>query len=249
MEPLSQAFALSAFLPEPMLEVARTLPHKLDLIWGSMPYVLGGAGVTIATVAAALALGFVCGLPLAVVQVYGPVWAGLPVRVYVWFFRGVPILLLLFLFYFGLFKLLNLDMDAVAACSVVLGLTSAAYQSQIFRGAMLSLPQGQMRAALALGMSETQALGAIVVPQALRLSIPGWSNEYSILLKDSALCFALGAPDIMARATAVASRTYEHMTMYIIVGILYFAITWAGVRLLHGLERRVHIPGYAAPGV
>jgi polar amino acid transport system permease protein len=248
MESFNQAFGVLASLPE-VLESARALFHKLDLVWTSLPYVLGGAGVTIATVAGALALGFVCGLPLAVAQVYGPVWIRLPVRLYVWFFRGVPILLLLFLFYFGMFKLLNLDMEAVAACSIVLGLTSAAYQSQIFRGAMLSLPQGQMRAALALGMSETQAVGAIIVPQALRLSIPGWSNEYSILLKDSALCFALGAPDIMARATAVASRTYEHTTMYAVTAIVYFAITWTGVSLLRGLERRVHIPGYAAPGV
>jgi polar amino acid transport system permease protein len=80
------------------------------------------------------------------------------------------------------------------------------------------------------------------------LSIPGWSNEYSILLKDSALCFALGAPDIMARAGAVASRTYEHMAMYIVVGLLYFLVTWAGVRLLRSLERRVHIPGYMTTG-
>jgi polar amino acid transport system permease protein len=248
MEVFNQAFGVLASLPE-VPEFARALFRRLDLVWSSLPYVLGGAGVTIAAVAGALALGFVCGLPLAVAQVYGPAWIRLPVRLYVWFFRGVPILLLLFLFYFGMFKLLNLDMEAVAACSIVLGLTSTAYQSQIFRGAMLSLPQGQMRAALALGMSEAQALRTIVVPQALRLSIPGWSNEYSILLKDSALCFALGAPDIMARATAVASRTYEHTTMYVMTAVLYFAITWTGVRLLRGLERRVHIPGYAAPGV
>ena len=221
-----------------------TLFFKLNVAWNALPYVLGGVGVTVATVVAAMLLGFICGVPLAVLQVYGPNWARWPVRVYVWFFRGVPILLLLFLFYFGLFRLFALDLDAVTACSIVLGLTSAAYQSQIFRGAILSLPQGQMRAARALGMSDNQAVTMIILPQALRLSIPGWSNEYSILLKDSALCFALGAPDIMARSSAVASRTYEHMTMYIMVGALYFLVTWAGVRLLRSLERRVHIPGY-----
>ena len=221
---------------------------KLNVVWNALPYVLGGVGVTTATVVAAMLLGFICGLPLAVLQVYGPAWVQWPVRVYVWFFRGVPILLLLFLFYFGLFRLFALDLDAVAACSIVLGLTSAAYQSQIFRGAIQSLPQGQMRAARALGMSDSQAITVIVLPQALRLSIPGWSNEYSILLKDSALCFALGAPDIMARAGAVASRTYEHMPMYIMVGLLYFLVTWAGVRLLRALERRTHIPGYVVAG-
>ena len=217
---------------------------SLSVVWNSLPYILGGVGVTVGTVIGAMLLGFACGVPLAVLHVYGPRWIQWLVRLYVWFFRGVPILLLLFLFYFGLFKLFALDLEAVTACSIVLGLTSAAYQSQIFRGAIQSLPQGQMRAAKALGMSDSQGIATIILPQALRLSIPGWSNEYSILLKDSALCFALGSTDIMARAGAVASRTYEHMTMYIVVGILYFMITWAGVRLLRRLERQVHIPGY-----
>jgi len=222
---------------------------KAAVAWDAMPYVLGGVGVTVGTVAGAMLLGFLCGVPLAVLHVYGPGWARTLVRLYVWFFRGVPILLLLFLFYFGVFNALGLDLDAVTACSIVLGLTSAAYQSQIFRGSIQALPQGQMRAARALGMSNTQAIVNIILPQALRLSIPGWSNEYSILLKDSALCFALGAPDLMARAEAVASRTYEHMTLYVVVGILYFVITLAGVRLLRLLERRVRIPGYAVSGM
>ncbi len=222
---------------------------KLMVVWNALPYVLGGVGVTVATVVGAMALGFLCGVPLAVIHVYGPRWARWIVRLYVWFFRGVPILLLLFLFYFGFFRLFNWDMDAITACSIVLGLTSAAYQSQIFRGAIQSLPTGQMRAARAVGMTGGQAVGSIILPQALRLSIPGWSNEYSILLKDSALCFALGAPDIMARAAAVASRTYEHMVMYLVVGVLYFIVTLIGVRLLRALERKVRIPGYALAGM
>lgn len=222
---------------------------KAQIAWGALPYVVGGVGVTVATVAGAMLLGFLCGIPLAVAHVYGPKWTRMLVRLYVWFFRGVPILLLLFLFFFGVFDALGLNLDAVTACSIVLGLTSAAYQSQIFRGSILALPQGQMRAARALGMSDRQAIVSVVIPQALRLSIPGWSNEYSILLKDSALCFALGTPDLMARAEAVASRTYEHMTMYIVVGAIYFVITLIGVRLLRLLERKVRIPGYAVAGM
>ena len=88
----------------------------------------------------------------------------------------------------------------------------------------------------------------IVLPQALRLSIPGWSNEFSILLKDSALCFVLGTPEIMARTHFVASRTYEHLPLYITAGLLYFGITLVGVHILRVLERKVHIPGYAVSG-
>ncbi len=222
--------------------------QKVTIAVTSLPYILGGAGITVLTVVLSMALGFVLGVPLAVLHVYGSRFSRLLVALYVWFFRGVPLLLLLFMFFFGVFNYLNLDLDPVSACSIVLGLTSAAYQSQIFRGAIQSLPSGQMRAARALGMSDTTAIRTVILPQALRLSIPGWSNEYSILLKDSALCFALGAPEIMARATSVASRTYEHLTMFVTAGLLYFIITWIGVRFLRSLERKTHLPGYAVSG-
>ena len=177
----------------------------------AFPYILQGTLVTIVLVLGALALGFCLGLPLAVIQAYGPHPAARLVGVYVWFFRGVPILLLLFLFYYGVFNVLGLDVGTIGASCVVLGLASAAYQSQIFRGSLQALPQGQMRAAKALGMTTFQAIRSVTLPQALRLSIPGWSNEYSILLKDSAMCFSLGTPEIMARTHFVASRTYATM--------------------------------------
>ena len=215
----------------------------------AFPYILQGTLVTIVLVLGALALGFCLGLPLAVIQAYGPRPAARLVGVYVWFFRGVPILLLLFLFYYGVFNVLGLDVGTIGASCVVLGLASAAYQSQIFRGSLQALPQGQMRAAKALGMTTFQAIRSVTLPQALRLSIPGWSNEYSILLKDSALCFVLGTPEIMARTHFVASRTYEHLPLYITAGLLYFGITLVGVHLLRMLERKVRIPGYALIGM
>ena len=215
----------------------------------AFPYILQGTLVTIVLVLGALALGFCRGLPLAVIQAYGPRPAARLVGVYVWFFRGVPILLLLFLFYYGVFNVLGLDVGTIGASCVVLGLASAAYQSQIFRGSLQALPQGQMRAAKALGMTTFQAIRSVTLPQALRLSIPGWSNEYSILLKDSAMCFALGTPEIMARTHFVASRTYEHLPLYITAGLIYFLITTAGLTLLRRLERKVRIPGYALIGM
>lgn len=221
----------------------------LQIIFDALPYILEGTLITIFLVLGALVLGFALGLPLAVLQVYGHPFARRAVALYVWFFRGVPILLLLFLFYYGLFNLLNIPLGTVGASCIVLGLASAAYQSQIFRGSLQALPQGQMRAARALGMTDGQGIRGVLLPQALRLSIPGWSNEYSILLKDSALCFALGTPEIMARTHFVASRTYEYLPLYITAGLIYFIITMFGVSLLRRLERRVHIPGYASAGM
>lgn len=215
----------------------------------ALPYILQGTAVTIVLVFGALALGFVLGLPMAVAQVYGPKPVRFFVRTYVWFFRGVPILLLLFLFYYGLFELLGISIGTIGASCVVLGMASAAYQSQIFRGSLESLPQGQLKAARALGMTDTKGICTVMLPQALRLSIPGWSNEYSILLKDSALCFVLGTPEIMARTHFVASRTYEYLPMYISAGVIYFCITLLGIKMLRLMEQKARIPGYAQVGM
>lgn len=221
----------------------------LSTIFEALPYILEGTLVTVVLVVGALFLGFCLGVPMAVAQVYGPKPAARMVSFYVWFFRGVPVLLLLFLFYYGLFGLMGIEIGTIGASCIVLGMTSAAYQSQIFRGSMQSLPAGQLKAGRALGMTDSQTILHVILPQALRLSIPGWSNEYSILLKDSAMCFALGTPEIMARTHFVASRTYEHLPLYITAGLIYFAITMAGVTLLRRLERKARIPGYNNAGM
>lgn len=219
--------------------------HSLTVIFQSLPAILPGIIVTIGNVAVALALGLCLGAPFAIGQVYGPAWVKRLVSLYVWFFRGVPILVLLFLFY-GFFISLGLPVEPFVIACLVLGCTSAAYQSQIFRGAMESLPVGQLLAARALGMSDWQGIIHIVIPQTIRLSIPGWANEYSILLKDSAICFVLGTQDVMARTSFAAARTHEHLALYAAAGAIYFMLTWIVLRLLRSLERYVYVPGYGA---
>lgn len=217
--------------------------QSLLVVLNSLPAILPGIIVTVGNVAAALAIGLCIGIPLAVGQVYGPMPIRKLVCLYVWFFRGVPILVLLFLFY-GLFISFGLPAEPFIIACVVLGCTSGAYQSQIFRGAIQSLPAGQMLAARALGMNDTQAIIHIILPQTVRLSIPGWANEYSILLKDSAICFVLGTQDIMARTSFAAARTHEHLALYAAAGAIYFLLTWIVLRLLRSLEKAVHVPGY-----
>ena len=220
--------------------------ESLIVLYGALPYLLRGSLVTIAVVAGAMFLGLVLGIHLAVGQVYGGRWLRRAIGLYVWFFRGVPLLVLLFLFYFGLCSLLQINLSAFTVSVIVLGLISSAYQSQIFRGAIMSLPQGQFKAARALGMSDGKAIVLIILPQALRLSIPGWSNEYSIVLKDSAVAYALGVMEMMARAHFVASRTYEHLPMYFAAGFLFMILTYLGTKGLRVLEEKVRIPGYSA---
>ena len=242
---MPQLFEWLGNLPDTATLLTASLGATLTTVWEALPYMLSGSLVTVATVVGAMALGLVFGVPLALAQTYGPRWLRILAGLYVWFFRGTPILVLLFLVYFGLFgSLLGIDMPAIAAAAMVLGMTSTAYQSQIFRGAIQALPQGQFKAARSLGMGTRQALQSIILPQALRISIPGWSNEYSIILKDSALAFALGAQEIMACTHFVATRTYTYLPLYIMAGILYLIITIIGIKALRVLERKVHIPGY-----
>lgn len=220
------------------------MSEGLVAVLNAFPYMLEGALVTLGVVIGAMGLGLCLGVPMAVGLVYGPVWLRWLIGFYVWIFRGIPLLVLLFLFYFGLFSLLGINLSAFAAGTIVLGLISAAYQSQIFRGAMLSLPEGQFKAARALGMSDFKAMLFVILPQALRLSIPAWSNEYSIVLKDSAVTYALGVAEIMARTHFVASRTYQHLPLYLAAGVIYLGLTYIGVKSLRLLEEKVKIPGY-----
>ena len=214
----------------------------------AFPYLLAGSVVTVSVVIGALAFGFLLGLPLAVGQVYGGPVPRRLIALHVWFFRGVPLLVLLFLFYFGLCSMLHINLSAFAVAVIVLGLISSAYQSQIFRGTMLAIPEGQLKAARVLGMSDPRAIFFIILPQALRLAIPGWSNEYSIILKDSAVTYALGVAEIMARTHFVATRTYQHLPLYLAAGLIHPALTSLGVKALQVLERRSRIPGYSRQG-
>jgi len=224
--------------------------------WDALPYILGGLWWTAGLIIGAMLLGFVLGVPLAVCHVYGRPLTRRLVAGYVWLFRGVPILVQLYLFYFGIMAYLS-EIPSLSflplssgffSAVVVLGLTSAAYQSQIFRGAIRNLPAGQLRAAKALGMSDATAITAIILPQALRLSIPAWSNEYSILLKDSALAFTIGVLEVMSRTRSVAATTHQPLPLSLLAGALFFFLTWAGIKALKRLEAKVRIPGYAHQG-
>ena len=182
------------------------MSDAVSAVLTSAPYLLEGMGVSLALVALALMIGFLCGIVLAIGQVYGPRYIKRLVDIYVWFFRGLPNIVLLFLFYFALFPMTGFDVPAFAVAVVVLGLRSAAYQSQIFRGAIESIADGQMLAARSLGMTKWQSIRTVILPQALRLSLPGWSNEYPVLLTDSAVAYAIAVAELLTRTAQVISK-------------------------------------------
>jgi polar amino acid transport system permease protein len=211
----------------------------------SLPNIAWGVFTTLGLVAIALAIGFCAGLPLGIIQVYrGGSAISFIVGAYVWFLRGLPNLVLLFLFYYGIFPALGLKFPPFLVGAAVLGLRSSAYQSQIFRGALLSIDEGQMQAARSLGMSRSVAIRSVILPQALRLALPAWSNEYPILLTDSSVCYAIGVMEMLTRASLQVSRTRAPTPLYLATAAIFILMNYMGMKLLHRIEARFHIPGF-----
>jgi polar amino acid transport system permease protein len=211
------------------------------MLMKTLGYILQGTGVTIAVTLVALPMGFLIGLILSIVRVYGGKAASGAAGIYSTVMRGIPPLVLLFILYFIISGSINLS--PFWAGSLSLGIISSGYQLEILRGALQSVGSSQMMAARALGMTRIKAIRYIVLPQALRIVIPSWANEASVVLKDSSLVYALGVPEIIRRAQYISASTYEPFLALSAAAIIYFVLVFSTNRLLDLLEARVRIPG------
>jgi len=203
-------------------------------------YIGSGTAVTVSVTLAALPMGIVLGLSFALLHIYGGKWLSRLMTVYSTLMRGVPPIVLLFILYFIIAGSINIS--PFWAGSIALGWVSSAYQMEIFRGALLSVGSGQMLAARAIGMSRWTAVRYVVLPQALRLAIPPWSNEVSIVLKDSSLVYALGVPEILRRAQQLSATTQQPFLAYGTAALIYFILVFTTNRLLDHLEQRTRLP-------
>jgi polar amino acid transport system permease protein len=204
-------------------------------------YIVQGTAITVAVTLVALPFGMLLGLLMALVHTYGGKILSRVAAVYSLLLRGVPPIVLLFILYFILSgRLVNLS--PFWAGSLSLGIVSSAYQMEILRGAFLSVGGGQMTAARAIGMSRLQSIRYIILPQALRLAIPPWSNEVSIVLKDSSLVYALGVPEILRRAQQLSATTQQPFLAYGTAALIYFVLVFATNRALDYLSERTKLP-------
>lgn len=208
-----------------------------------LPYIFEGLLWSLALVLGGLGLGFTIGLPIGTILTYGDKYTKFILNVYIWIFRSTPLIVLLFLFYWGVFPNIGLKLSPLITSIIVLGLRSGAYQSEIFRGALESVDEGQILAAYSLGMSKIQTVISITIPQALRISIPSLSNEYAILLKDSAICFTIGVLEVLTRARIVSIATGIALIPYLIAGIILMTMTYIGLKIFHTIYKKTAIPG------
>lgn len=206
------------------------------------PRLLQGTATTFQLTIFAIGLGLLGGVLLALGRVYGskPIyWVS---TAYVQFVRGTPVLVQLFLIYYGL-PTFEIRLDSLTAAIIGLGLNSAAYQAEYFRGAIQSISRGQMLAARAIGMTNLQAIRYVILPQALRIVIPPWSNELIYTLKYSSVAFIIGAPELMATGQIIASRNFRYFEVFLIVAFIYLVCVLVISKLLDIAEQRLKIPG------
>ncbi len=205
-------------------------------------YIAAGTAVTVAVTLVALPMGMIFGLLFALLYIYGGGLLNRVMKIYSTLMRGVPPLVLLFILYFIMSGAINIS--PFWAGSLSLGIVSSAYQMEIFRGALQAVGSGQMVAARAIGMTRLKAIRYIILPQALRLAIPPWSNEASIVLKDSSLVYALGVAEILRRAQLLSASTQQPFLAYGSAALIYFVLVFGTNRLLDLLEQKTRIPSH-----
>lgn len=197
-----------------------------ELLWAARMTILITLGALVLAAALGLFLVFLRRSPFRLLQ-----WLA---GIYVEVVRGIPALVVLFIIYFGLPDV-GIRLDSVTAAIVGLGMNGAAYLSEVFRGAIESIHPGQIEAAKAIGMTRAQAMRHIILPQAAVVAIPAVGN-YSIgLFKDTAIVSTIAAPEIMLRARNLISETFLGMQVYLVVALLYLAMSYPlslGVRWL-----------------
>ena len=215
---------------------------------GYGPAILGGLWVTVSVAALSLAAACVCGLLGAVAKQSrhaGLRWAA---GAYTTLVRGLPDLVLMLLIFYGGQIALNalaarqgwdyIDVPAYAAGVLTLGFIYGAYLTETFRGAMLAVPRGQSEAALAFGMKRSQVLRRIVLPQMVRHAIPGFTNNWLVMVKATALVSIIGLDDMVHRANLAAAATREPFTFFVLIALVYLAITSLSLAALHVLNKR-----------
>lgn len=201
-----------------------------------------GVSYTVVVTLVCAATGLCVGLTLASLRRLNFPSLSFAIDCYTYVFRGVPVLVLLFMVYFGL-PGMGFKVPPLMAMALSLGLVASAYLAEVFRGAFNSVDPAEILAAQAMGMSRLQVLAYVELPQMLRFSVPGMVNEFTTILKYSPFAYTVGIPEITKQATNLTSTTLRGVEVYLAVGILYFAIYRICLFGVQMISKRYQIPG------
>jgi polar amino acid transport system permease protein len=204
---------------------------------------LEGAKMTVVLSVLSIALGLIVGLPVAIMETYGGRVLRYLAMLYEGTLRGIPLLAIYMIIFFSIPLLTGVGIPAFWAAVVGLGIRSSAYQSQIFRSTIQAVGEGQVEAALSLGMSKLQVLRHVVLPQAMRMAVPAWMNEYVIVLKDTSIALAIGIIELTRQAQYLVSITCEPFRYYGLAALFYLVMVLPLTYLAGVLGRRYGIKG------
>jgi polar amino acid transport system substrate-binding protein len=203
-----------------------------------LPNLFKGAAMTVVLSVISMACALSLGLFIAFLRIYGPLPARALATAYVEVYRGTPLLIQLFILYYGLPNI-GIALSPFAAAVIGLGMNYAAYEAEVYRGGIEAVPRGQMEAALSLGMPRTLAFRRIIFPQAFRISLPSVTNDFISLLKDSSIVSVIAMAELTKTYGILAATTLRYFELGLVVAILYFGMSYPLSVLARWLERKM----------
>ena len=202
------------------------------------PTLLKGAGITLVISVFSMALAVSLGLMLTLIRLYGRPSLSAIATAYIEIYRGTPLLIQLYILYYGLPNI-GISLSPIFAAFLGLGMNYAAYEAELYRAGISAVPKGQMEAALSLGMTRSLAIQRIIMPQALRIAIPGVTNDFIALFKDSSLVSIIAMVELTKTYSILAASTLRFFELGLIVAFLYFVMSYPLSLLARRLEERM----------
>lgn len=215
----------------------------MEFLIADLPKFFAGFILTVEFTVLGALIGLALGILLAIGDLYGGRTISTIIRFYVEFFRGSPIIIQLFIFYYTIPNMLATIIDPFTVGLLVFSLNSAAYQKGYIKGAMEAVYEDQMTAGLSIGLSKAQTIVYVILPQALRLVIPAWSNEFSSLTKSTAALLVIGVTDLTGVGKSIAGRSFRHLEVYTFVAIIYLIWITVMMKITDIIYEKVKIPG------
>jgi cystine transport system permease protein len=209
---------------------------NLDKAIENLPLILSGLPMTIAVSFLSMAIGLLLGLPMALLRGSERKLFRLPARVYISFMRGTPILVFLFIIYFGL-PAVGIEFSAFQAAVIGFGLNATAYIAEVNRAALNSVEHGQWEAAQSLGLNYRQTVTGIILPQAMRIALPPLTNIFLDLVKATSLAAVITVPELFQKTQIASGRSFDFLTMYTLVAMIY----WPLCILISAFQERLEI--------
>ena len=200
------------------------------------PALLSGLGTTLWIALISVALALILGIILGLLRVQANPWLSGVAAVYVDLMRGVPLIVLSFFIYFGIPQMTGVRFSSAVAGITTLSLNAAAYVAEIVRGGIQAIDKGQMEASRSLGLSYGKTMQKIILPQAIKLMIPSFINQFVITLKDTSILSVIGLVELTQTGSVIIARTYQSGSMWLIVGLMYLIVITALTRLSKRLE-------------